>query len=246
VALVNEAFARKFGLSPGVGALGKRMARGAGGELDVEIVGVVADSSYSEVKDEVPPVFYQPWRQNETLGAIQLYVRTAGDPQALLPALRGAVARAAPGLPLEGLATMEQRIRENVFLDRLLFALSAGFAVLATLLAAIGLYGVLAYAVAQRTHELGIRVALGAAPQRVRALVLRQVAVIAAGGAVLGLAGALAIGRVAAAILFRLDGNDPVAFAAALALLALVAAAAGWIPAWRASRIDPMVALRAE
>jgi predicted permease len=244
VALVNQAFARKFGL--GRDAVGKRMALGSGGELDIAIVGLVADSGYNEVKGEIPPVFYLPWRQSETLGALNFYVATAGDPERLIAPLRRVVGRAAPGLPLENLATMEERVRENVFLDRLLSMLSAGFAVLATLLAAIGLYGVLAYAVAQRTHEIGVRVALGADPPRVRGLVLRQVAVIAGAGAALGLLAGAALGRLAASVLYRLDGDDPITFAAALGLLGVVALAAGMVPAWRASRIDPVVALRGE
>lgn len=244
VAVVNEAFARRFGL--GREAVGKRMARGSGGELDVEIVGLVADAAYAEVKDEAPPIFYQPWRQDETLGAINVYVRTAGDPARLLEPLRRTVQRVAPGLPLENLATMETRVRDNVFLDRLLSALSAGFALLATVLAAIGLYGVVAYAVAQRTQEIGVRVALGAAPAQVRKLVLRQVAAIAGAGAALGLVAGAALGRLAGAVLFRLDGHDPVAFAAALAVLATVALAAGLVPARRAVRIDPVSALRGD
>jgi predicted permease len=244
VAVVNEAFARRFGL--GREAVGKRMARGSGGELDVEIVGLVADASYDQVKDAVPPVFYQAWRQDESIGAINFYVRTSGDPRLLIAPLRRAVGERAPGLPLENLTTMEQRVRDSIFLDRLLSALSAGFALLATLLSAIGLYGVVAYAVAQRTHEIGVRVALGAGPGRVRGLVLRQVGLIAGVGAILGLAAGAALGRAAGAVLFQLDGGDPATFAVALALLALVALAAGLGPARRAMRVDPVRALRGE
>jgi predicted permease len=244
VALVNEAFARKFGL--GREAVGRWMQVGSGGELDIEIVGLVGNSKYDEVKGEVPPVFYLPWRQSDTIGALNFYVRAAGDPSHLLGTLRGTVGRLAPDLPLENLATMEVRVRENVFLDRLLTALSAGFAALATLLAAIGLYGVLAYGVLQRTHEIGVRLALGADPPRVRRLVLGQVARIAGGGAVLGLIAGIALGRLAGAVLYELDGNDPATFAVALALLGVVAFAAGLVPALRASRIEPVVALRSE
>jgi predicted permease len=244
VAIVNETFANRFGL--GREAVGKRMAVGRSEELDLEIVGVVADAAYNQIKEPVPPVFFQPWRQDDALGSINVYVRAAGDPQSLVAPLRGAVDRIAPGLPLENLATMEQRVRENVFLDRLLSALSAGFALLATLLSAIGLYGVVAYAVAQRTHEIGVRVALGADPANVRALVLRQVAIIAGVGAACGLVAAALLGRAAGAVLFELDGFDPVAFGAALLLLAGVALVAGLVPARRAVRIDPVRALRGE
>ena len=244
VAVVNESFARKFGL--GRDAVGKMMALGSTDELDVRIVGLVGDSKYNEVKGEVPPVFYLPWRQSEDIGSLTFYVRTPTDPRLLLPTLRRTVAGLAPDLPLENLATMEVVVRENVFLDRLLSALSAGFAILATLLAGIGLYGVLAYGVMQRTHEIGVRQALGADPARVRALVLRQVARIAGGGAVLGLVAGAAVGRVAGAVLYQLDGDDPLTFAASLLFLGLVALVAGMVPALRAARIPPMVALRAE
>jgi predicted permease len=244
VVLVNEEFARKFGL--GRDAVGKRMARGSGGDLDMEIVGLVANTAYADVKDEAQPLMFLPWRQDETLGSINFYVRTDGDPARLLEPLRRTVGKVAPGLPLESLSTMQTRVRENVFLDRLLSALSAGFALLATVLAAIGLYGVVAYAVAQRTHEIGVRVALGAGPAEVRSLVLRQVAVIGGIGALVGLVAGAALGRVAGAVLYQLDGLDPVAFGAALGVLVAVVLAAGLVPARRASRIDPVVALRGD
>jgi ABC-type antimicrobial peptide transport system permease subunit len=124
--------------------------------------------------------------------------------------------------------------------------MSAGFAVLATLLAAIGLYGVLAYTVAQRTREIGLRMALGAAPNSVRAMILRQVAVMTAVGGVIGLVAAVFAGRAAKSILYQMEGHDPVVLAASAVLLALVALGAGFIPAHRASRVDPMLALRYE
>ena len=132
----------------------------------------------------------------------------------------------------------------NVFLDRLMTTLSAAFAVLATLLAAIGLYGVLAYTVAQRTREIGLRMALGAAPSRVRVMVLRQVAIMTVIGGVIGLTAAVAAGRGAQSLLFQLQGSDPVVLAASAIVLTLVALGAGLIPAHRASRLDPMRALQ--
>jgi ABC-type antimicrobial peptide transport system permease subunit len=124
--------------------------------------------------------------------------------------------------------------------------MSAGFAVLATLLAAVGLYGVLAYTVAQRTREIGLRMALGAAPNRVRAMVLRQVGMMTLIGGVVGLAGAVWAGRAAKSLLYQMEGYDPLVLAGSVVLLALVALGAGFIPAHRASRIDPMLALRYE
>jgi ABC-type antimicrobial peptide transport system permease subunit len=156
------------------------------------------------------------------------------------------VAQLDPNLPVEQLRTMPQQVRENVFFDRFVTVLSASFAALATLLAAIGLYGVLAYTVAQRTREIGLRMALGAAPGRVRRMVLGQVGLMTAIGGVVGLIAAWFIGPMAEARLYQLDGRDPMVFAAAAALLSGIALLAGFIPAHRASRVEPMWALRYE
>ena len=244
VAIVNETFAKKFNL--GRDAVGKRMRIGSGGALDMEIVGLVKDAKYSSVKGEVPPVFVQPYRQDERVGTITFYVRTSGSPEQLLQSVNRIVAAADPNLPVENLKTMPQQVRDNVFLDRMISMLSAGFAGVATLLAAVGLYGVLAYTVAQRTREIGLRMALGAAPGRVRSMILRQVAIMTAVGGIVGLSAALWAGRAAKAILFEMEGHDPVVLTGSVVLLALVALGAGFIPAHRASRVDPMLALRYE
>jgi predicted permease len=244
VAVVNEAFARKFGL--GRDAVGRFMATGGTETLDVEIVGLVQDAKYSEVKDAVPPQYFTPYRQSERIGAINFYVRTAGDPRQLLRSVPPVIAALDPNLPVENLKTLPQQVRENVFLDRIITILSAAFAGLATLLAAVGLYGVLTYTVAQRTREIGVRMALGADAVAVRALVLRQVGLMVLIGSALGVAAALGIGRAAGSLLYGLQGNDPLVIGAAVLALALVALAAGWLPARRASRIDPMRALRYE
>jgi ABC-type antimicrobial peptide transport system permease subunit len=149
-------------------------------------------------------------------------------------------------LPVENLKTMPQQVRENIFLDRMISILSASFALLATLLAAIGLYGVLAYSVAQRTNEIGIRVALGADAWRVRRMVLRQVGVMTIIGGLIGVAAAIGMGRGARSLLFEIKGYDPVVLIASALLLGLVSLAAGFLPAMRASRIDPIQALRYE
>jgi ABC-type antimicrobial peptide transport system permease subunit len=141
---------------------------------------------------------------------------------------------------------MPRQVRENVFLDRMISVLSAAFACLATLLAAVGLYGVLAYTIAQRTREIGLRMALGATPALVRAMVLRQVGVMTLIGGAAGLALALALGRYAQSLLYQLQGYDPVVLAGSAAALAFVAMCAGFIPAQRASQVDPMQALRYE
>jgi predicted permease len=246
VAIVNEAFARKFGL--GRDAVGKYMSEdsGANAKLDIQIVGLAQDAKYSDVKQAVPPVFYRPYRQDERLGFMGFYVKTAIDPQQLMPSIQSVVSKLDPNLPVEELKTLEQQVRENVFLDRMISTLSASFAILATILAAIGLYGVLAYTVAQRTREIGVRMALGADGGAVRKMVLRQVAWMTAIGAVVGLTGAFALGRAAQSLLFEMQGHDPMTFIAATLVLAFVAFAAGFVPAQKAARIDPMIALRYE
>ena len=245
VAIVNEAFAKKFNL--GRDAVGKRMSnKGDSSPLTMEIVALVKNAKYSDVKREIPPLFFIPYRQDETIGAINFYVRTGADPVPFLANIPKVLARIDANLPVERLRTLPQQVRENVFLDRFISVLSASFACLATLLAAVGLYGVLAYTVSQRTREIGLRMALGAAPSRVRAMVLRQVGVMVAIGGVIGLTAAIGLGRLAQSLLFELQGTDPIVLAAAGVSLALVALAAGFIPAYRASQVDPMSALRYE
>jgi predicted permease len=244
VAIVNEAFAKKFNL--GRDAVGKRMGSGRSSALETEIVGLVQNAKYSEVKDEIPPLFFRPYRQDPEVGAISYYVRAAGDPAPLLSAVPKIVAGLDANLPVENLRTLPQEVRENVFLDRFITVLSAAFAVLATLLAAVGLYGVLAYTVAQRTREIGLRIALGAAPSRVRGMILRQVGRMTLIGGTIGLAAAVGLGRLAESLLYQLKGWDPLVLAASALALGLVALAAGFVPARRASRVDPMRALRYE
>jgi len=246
VVIVNEAFADKFKL--GRNAVGTLMARSGrtNGAYDMEIVGLVQNSKYAEVKAVVPPLFFTPYKQDERIGFLSFYVRTDASPEALLRTVPGIVAALDGNLPVEEARTMPQQVRENVFLDRMISTLSAAFAALATILAAIGLYGVLAYTVTQRTREFGLRMALGADGANVRWLVLRQVGVMAAIGGVIGLALAIWIGREAESQLFEVKGSDPVVFAAAFVLLGVVALAAGIIPAQRASKVNPMRALRWE
>jgi predicted permease len=243
IAIVNQAFARKFNLGRDV--IGKRIGD-RGQKPDIEIVGLVRDAKYSEVKGETPPQFFRPYRQNKGLGSLNFYARTTVDPEQLVSDVPRLVKRLDPNLPVESLSTMTQQVRENLFIDRTLSLLSAAFAGLATLLAAVGVYGVLAFTVAQRTREIGLRIALGVAPARVRAMILRQVATMALIGTALGLAVAASLGRVVESLLYQLKGWDAGVLAAAGAALAAIALSAGFIPAWRASRIDPMQALRSE
>lgn len=244
VAIVNEAFAKKFNL--GREAVGKRIGSGEKHVLDIDIVGIVQNAKYSEVKQEIPPLFFRPYRQNERLGFMNFYVRTGLDPEQLLTTVGAAVAKLDPNLPVENLKTMPQQVRENVFLDRMISTLSAAFAALATLLAAIGLYGVLAYTVAQRTKEIGLRMALGADANRVRGMVLKQVMTMTVVGGIVGLAAGIGLGRLARSLLFELQGWDPLVLVGSAVILTLIAFGAGLIPALRASRIEPMRALRHE
>ena len=244
VAVVNEAFVKKF--TPGQDAVGKFMSRGGRDSLTIQIVGVVQNARYSQVKKPVPPLFFIPWRQDGEVGFINYYVRTSLPPEQLLRTIPALLRKIDPVLPVGNLKTMPQQVRENVFLDRMISILSASFALLATSLAAIGLYGVLAYTVAQRTREIGVRMALGADAHRVQVMVLRQVAVMLGIGGLIGVAAAFGLGRAAGSLLFELKGYDPVVFALSVVALSVVALGAGYVPALRASRVDPMHALRYE
>jgi predicted permease len=246
VAIVNETFARRFGL--GANPVGKRMAIGSSDTLplNIEIVGLVRDMKYAKVKREIPAVFFTPHRQQSGVGQLYFYARTSSDPIALLRAITAMVQRVDPMLPVEDLRTMPEEIRINTFEDRMISTLTASFALLATLLASIGLYGVLAYSVAQRTREIGVRMALGANAGEVRMLVLKQVGMMTAIGGVIGLAGAFALSKGAQSMLYQMSGADPAVMASSVIVLALVALAAGYVPALRASRVDPMHALRYE
>jgi predicted permease len=243
VAVVNQAFARKFKLGNDV--VGKFMTDETSRDtLDIQIVGLAPDIKYADVKDSVPPVFYTSWPQTLTFGYMNFYVKSTLPPEQMLASIREVVKRVDATIPVEDLKTLPQQVRENVFLDRMISILSACFAVLATLLAGVGLYGVLAYSVAQRTREIGVRMALGADGAKVRAMVMRQVGLMTLVGGLLGVAAALGLGKAARSLLFGLEGHDALVFSMSVVLLALVALAAGFVPARRAALVDPMQALR--
>jgi len=246
VAIVSEAFARKFNL--GANPVGKRMAQSAGNaaKLDIEIVGLAKDAKYSEVKDEIPPVFYTPYRQDERTGVLVFYVKTTGSTDSVMASISPLLAKIDSTLPVADLKTLEQQVRDNVFQDRLVSTLATVFASLATLLAAVGLYGVMAYTMAQRTREIGLRMALGADSTNIRSLVLRQVGWMTLIGGGTGLILATVTGIFAQSQLYNMSRVDPLVLSGSAAVLGLVALMAGLIPAIRASRVDPMKALRYE
>ncbi len=204
------------------------------------------DAKYSEIKEPVPAVAFTPYRQNDRPDGLFFYIATSGSMDTVMSAIGPLVAKIDSTLPVADLMTMTQQVRANVFEDRLISTLASVFAGLATLLAAIGLYGVLAYSVAQRTREIGLRMALGADASRIRGMVLRQVAWMTLVGGAIGLALAAGAGWAAQSELYKMTGFDPVVLASSAAALSVVALAAGFIPAYRASRVDPMLALRYE
>jgi predicted permease len=243
VAIVNRRFAEHF--FPGRSAVGKRLGRGGGPKtkLTIEIVGVVADSLYEGPREGVRrQVFVPNWGKNSAA----FYVRTQAASGSAYNVVRNEVKRLDASMPVYGMKTLEAQLDETLLTDRLIAMLSAGFGLLATLLASIGLYGVMAFVVARRRKELGIRLALGAQPGIVIWLVMREVLLLLAIGLAVGIPAAMALGRFVSTQLYGIQPHDPAIAGATMVLLTVVSAAAGLIPAHRASRIDPILALRHE
>lgn len=246
VAIVNRAFADKFDMGDDV--VGKRMARRSGSdvELDIEIVGLIADARYSTIKDEPPPQFYLPMWQFPSFGTATFYVRSTLAPEALMPRLRDVVAEFDANLPIEGLATLKRFSQQTIVLDRLMGTLAGLFAGLATVLAAVGLFGVLSFTTAQRSSELGLRGALGASPDGLKRMVLGHALRLGAIGGAIGLVLALLIGRAAASLLYGISPWNLEIMLLATAVLLAVIVVSGWLPARRAALVQPVQALRYE
>jgi predicted permease len=243
VAIVNRRFAEHF--FPGQSAVGRRLGWGVGpqAKLTIEIVGVVENSLYEGPREGVRrQVFVPSWGGN---GGV-FYVRVQTGSASAYGLVRDAVKGLDASMPVYAMKTLEGQLDETLLTDRLIALLSAGFGLLATVLASIGLYGVMAFVVARRSKELGIRLALGAEPGGVIWLVMREVMLLLAIGLAVGIPSAIALGRFVSSQLYGIQPNDPWIATATVVLLAIVSAAAGLIPARRASRIDPILALRYE
>jgi len=244
VAVVNGTFARRyFGKQSPVG----QHFRLEGEKSETEIVGVVGDAKYDHLRRDIRPVVYVPINyDSEGNFAGEFEVRTALDPKAMMPGIRAAVSRFDGDLPITNMETQTDQIDHDIYQERLIASLSGFFALLALTVACIGIYGLLSYQVTRRTHEIGIRLALGAERADVLRLVLRQGAVLAIAGALIGGAAALAVSRYLQSFLFGVKPSDPSTMVAVAVLLVAVALIASFIPARRAMRVDPMLALRYE
>jgi predicted permease len=246
VAIVNEAFVRQFCGSMR-GCLNRQMTPGGRKlVLDIQIVGVVRDGRHDGIRQQILPAYYRPLKQSPDPAQLYLYIRTALPPGEMLPAVRRAMQQLDPSLALVALRTMDQQIDDSLSNERMVTLLAISFGVLATLLAGVGLYGVLAYATAQRTREIGIRIALGSTRVAVARMVLADVLLLAAVGMLVAAPVALALSSLLRSQLYGVSPSDPLSLAAAVLLVAIVALVAALVPARRAAAIDPVTALRTE
>jgi len=243
--LVNEAFVKRY--LPGQNPVGRRFMSGSSNHpvFNLQIVGVAADH-HSDPRGNVKPIFYFPYANWQMPERLTFFVRSAGDAAGIPAAIRKAAREADANLPVGEIQTAEISIRNSLYAERLIAILAAAFGGLATVLAAIGLYGVTAYAVARRTGEIGVRMAMGAQPANVLGMVLKEAGRLVAAGIVCGWIAAFALGRLVESQLFGVRAADLTIYAAATAVLVAAAIAAAIVPGWRAARIDPVVALKYE
>jgi predicted permease len=246
VAIVNETMAKRF--FPKSDPVGSRFGFGSGNAVkpDIQIVGVVKDNKQDHVRSEMAPYIFLPYAQRDKLSGMTFYVRTQQDPLLIADELRDGVRGLDPNLPVYDLKTFQRVVDEDLLAERLIAGLSASFGVLAALLAALGIYGVLAYLVIQRTREIGIRMALGAATRQVRALIYKEMSYMVIAGALVGLPVAYALARLSESLLYGVRANNVGIYLVAVTVVAVIAAAACYLPVRRATRVDPMVALRYE
>ena len=246
VAIVNEAFARRF--LPGTNPLGARFYRQGGsrsGEL-MEIVGVVKDSKWINLRDDSPAMYYRPYRQMGGTPVVRLVIRTSAEAEPVSRALPGMTQSIDRGITLANIVPFREIVNRTLVIERLVAQVSAWFGTLALLMAAVGLYGVLAFSVARRRREIGLRIAVGANPGTIERLLLKESLVLVAVGLALGIPLAAAITRFVSSMLFGLTPHDPASIGIAGAAVTLVTIAAAYVPARSASRTDPLVALRDE
>jgi predicted permease len=246
VVMINQKFAQRFFGSDN--AVGRHVGFGSdpGTKADMEIIGVIKDIKYTNLRDEIPIQMFVPYLADQDVGDMTVYVRTTLNPTQAFAALRAQVRQLDANLPLYGMRTIEQQVENSLLLERLIATMSSVFGSLATLLAMVGLYGVMAYTVERRTREIGIRMALGAFYGDVLWLVMREVLLLVAIGIAAGLAASFALTRFVQSQLFGVTRHDPLTIVLATVALAVVAGLAGYLPAWRATRTDPMTALRYE
>ena len=240
VAIVNQSFARRF--FRGSNAVGQLIYLDDPKPPGVEIVGVVGDTKYNALREDIEPTMYFPMQP----GGGTFEVRTALDPKVVIPSIRGAVRSVDTNLPLARLMTQSEQVDRAMYRERLEAWLSGAFALLALVVACIGLYGLLSFEVTRRTHEVGVRMALGASPRQVFGLVLSRGVRVVALGAVIGIVAALGLTRYLQSLLYGVRPIDPLAYAAVTVLLLVVTMGACYVPARRATKVDPMVALRYE
>jgi predicted permease len=244
VGIINQALARKR--FPNSNPIGKRFKADSETSEWIQIVGICADSRYSDLRDNPPAQFFLPYVQQPQVGALVYQVRTNMQPAALFPELRSVVQSVDRDLPIIDFRTQREQINATMRMERAFAALTAGFGVLALALACVGIYGIMAYSVAQRTNEIGIRLALGAQPGQVRSMVLRESTWLALAGIAAGVGAALPCTRLVKSMLYGVTANDPITITAGVGLLLVVALAATWIPARRAASVQPVQALRHE